>query len=353
MPQRLISLIFIGLFFVSAAPSWAEDSTEPTRIARSMTAIDATTLQSEGIKISLWGILPAGEAGGSLRVKALEFTDGLIAGGTINCKIAGGVAPSLWARCTNAASADLGLELLNNGYATVNRAEVAGTPFAEPYKTAESAARAQKKGIWREVASDGDTSSWMMIGAVIAGPLLGVLVTVLMMQHWIKRMNALHREEAEQARRRELSLLARERRVLAAALEGELAENRDRILAFLLIYRDMLASLQNTNETPKYQRAGDIVQKHATMSKKVFEANAGRLSLLDVKLAGRLSKLYSSLPDDRDYITLEPDTPLKEATSAVEEAVKEAESSLAALEESIKAVGAALQEKPEEQESDG
>lgn len=139
-------------------------------------------------------------------------------------------------------------------------------------------------------------------------------------------------EAQEQGGRKEARLLGRERSVLAAMFEGELAENKNRIEAFLAIYGDLLSELKNPAVTPKYQQGGDIIQKHPALTRLVFEGNSGRLSLFDLKLSGQISKVYAAFPPEQEYLTLQPTDSLLSVIGVVEKALREAEALLPAVE---------------------
>jgi hypothetical protein len=55
----------------------------------------------------------------------------------------------------------------------------------------------------------------------------------------------------------------------------------------------------------------------------VFESNVNKLSLLDIKLAGQLSKLYAALPKEQEYINLEPEVPLDTAIKLIEKLLED------------------------------
>lgn len=335
-----------------AAPVSAQEAaSEANRIVRPMTVIDPVTLQADTTSITLWGIKPLSSSSIVFQMKAMDLLDTLTGTEAVNCKIVGGTPPEVTASCTGYTSSDLGLELLNHGYAMVDRRQLQGSAFALTYAQAQETARLNQKGIWRLVAEEDRGSrmpAWLQPYlpllvplALVLGPLSGLLITVFMMRFWLRKMSALQKEEFERSNRKESILTSRERYVLISALEGELTENRNKIEAFLLIYGDMLRSLKDTTQAPKYQRVGDIVQKRPFMSKTVFEANVGKLSLLDMRLAGQLSKFYTSLPTGNEYINIDPTMPLENAVEVVEGALKEAEKILPGLDQVIQALAAA------------
>jgi endonuclease YncB( thermonuclease family) len=325
----------------------------PDRIARPMIAIDPVTLKAEGIEIRLWGIKPASTSETSLELKALDLLDDIIDGQVVNCKIEGGQVPVLFGRCVVQANSDLSLELLNNGLAIRDRRQTYNTAYASAYGQAEEFARFNNKGVWKYLAEADRQSAipkWLephlellVPLALVFGPLAGLLSIAFVMWFWLKKMSRTQQQEAEISRRKEATLQTRERNVLLSTLEGELMENKNKIEAFAVIYGDMLRSLKDPNEAPKYQQVGDIVQKHPSFGKTVFEANVNKLSLLGIKLAGQISKLYSSLPKEQEYINLEPDVPLETAIKLVEKVMKEAEELLPPIDAAIQSLQAAQQ----------
>lgn len=319
---------------VQAAPAPAVTALNPAmpdRVARPMVAIDPVTLKAEGVEIRLWGIQPAQTNETPLELKAMDLLDQLIAGQVVNCKIEGGTIPVLIGRCTGQSGEDLALSLLNNGLAVRNRRQTYNTAFAMAYGQAEEYARLHRKGVWMYLAEAEQTpedkeplSQKTMLGLMIGVPVAGFAGVGLIMWIWLQKIASMQRNDLDRARKKEAVLLQRERSVLLSTLEGELLENKHKIDAFLTVYGDMLADLKNPATTPKYQQVGDIVQKHPSFSKTVFEANANKLSVLGIKLAGKVSKLYAALPKDQEYINLDSNVPLDTAIRLLEKIIDEA-----------------------------
>jgi hypothetical protein len=302
-----------------------------------MRAVDPMTLRAEGFGIRLFGIKPAQTSETPLELKALDRMDQLIQEGEVNCKIMpGSQMPELIGRCQTQSTPDIAIELLQNGFVVVDRRQTYGSIFATTYEKAQEQAQLNHVGVWSFMDDHRDNNgahglNSLFYIALIVGPFSGLLLVAFIMWYWLKRMASAQEAESEQSSRKEAMLLTRERQVLVSTLEGELIENKNKIEAFLVIYGDLLRSLKDPNEVPKYQQGGDIVQKHPSFSKTVFEANINKLSLLDMKLAGRISKLYSSMPKDQEYINLEPSVPLDTAVQLVEKVLKEAEARLAPI----------------------
>ncbi|MEZ0223576.1 MAG: thermonuclease family protein [Alphaproteobacteria bacterium] len=347
-----------------AAPVAAEETSAPAvpglpdRIKRPMRAVDPMTLRGEGYSIRLWGIKPAQTSETPLELQALDRMDSLIQEGEVDCKIMpGSQMPDLLGRCISQSHQDLAIELLSSGFVIVDRRQTYNSIFATAYEQAQEKARLSSAGVWSFVNKANDPKNglpgWMqpyvsvvLPIALIVGPFGGLLLVSLIMWYWLKRMASAQEQESEQSSRKEAMLLTRERQVLVSTLEGELIENKNKIEAFLVIYGDLLRTLKDPNEVPKYQQGGDIVQKHPSFSKTVFEANVNKLSLLDIKLAGKVSKLYSSMPKDQEYINLEPGVPLDTAVQLVEKVLKEAEAMLVPINAVIGGLQGATAVKP-------
>jgi endonuclease YncB( thermonuclease family) len=320
----------------------------PDRIIRPMRATDPMTLKAEGVNIRLWGIKPAQTPETPLELKALDLMDSLINDLQVNCKIVGGAVPELVARCATQDNQDLALQLLGNGFVVVDRQQTYNSVFATGYEKAQESARLKGVGVWKFMSEGGASMStavpkWLrphmevlLPLALIFGPFAGLVVIAGVMHLGLRRLGLRQEKEAVEIHRKDAALQLRERQVLISMIEGELAENKNKIDAFLAVYSDMLRGLQNPVETPKYQQAGDIVQKHPAFSKAVFEANVGRLSLLNIKAAGLISKLYSSLPKEQEYINLEPQVPLETAVKLIQKILHDASDLLLPIEQVLR-----------------
>lgn len=307
----------------------------PKRIVRPVVVIDSTTLQAEGLTIHLWGVMPARTMETPIELKAIDTLDRLIGGEPVNCRIMIWDVTEPVARCTAHSNEDLGLVLLQGGYAIVNRHQTYNSVFASAYAEAQESARLARKGIWKIVAvaeREGQVPKWLepymatlVPLSIVLGPLLGLLIVGFLLRQSLTRILNHQIGEFEAGRKKDRALLVRERLVLTSLLEGELQENMSRIDAFLVIYSDTLKGMNNPEEVPGYQKTGELIHRHPALSRSIFEANMNKLSLLDLKLAGEISKLYAGVYADPEYITLEPSTPLTDAIAHVERVIAEAE----------------------------
>lgn len=177
--------------------------------------------------------------------------------------------------------------------------------------------------------------------ALVFGPLLGLLIAVVVMRGGMKRMLSQQAAVLSEFKKREADISSRERSLLITSLAGELQENRSKVDAYLIVYKNMLKNLQNEKEKPKYQRVGDIVQKHPVCERAAFEASLNQLSLLDMKLAGILSKLYAAMPAEAEYINLDPSVPLQVAQQTLEGVIGQAEKLLPGIDAALIALSKA------------
>lgn len=313
---------------VVAAPVTPVTTTAmPEWVKRPMQVIDPVTLRAEGTEIRLWGIQPVETTQTPIGLRAIQRVDQLITGQVVNCHIEGGTYPALTGRCTTASGDDLALTLLNEGLAVRNLRQVYNTPFAQAYGQAEEMARTNAKGVWAYLADDSDKdklSPGLLIGLLVGVPSVGFVLMGLLMWAMLQKQATAQKMEFARARKKESALQDREKSVLVSILEGELTENKNKVEAFLSIYSDMLHSLRDLSETPKYQLVGDIIQRHPSFSHVVFDSNVNKLSVLGIQLAGRVSKLYAALPRTQEYINLDPNVPLETAIKLVEKTVEDA-----------------------------
>ena len=342
----LTILIFLVACAGVAAANPAKPEVAEYRITRSVTALDATVLQAEDIKIFIWGVEPARSLETAIELKALDMLDRMIGGEPVNCIIMSmQTETEALARCAASNGEDLAIALLQNGYAVAKRSQTLKSPFQAVYAEAQENARINRRGVWRIVAESGNQGyiprwlspymSTIVPVAIVFGPLLGLGIVAFFMRRGLDRILNQQMDAFETGNKKERALLVRERLVLASLIEGELLDNISRIEAFLVIYREMLKDLHRPDVMPHYQMAGEMVHKHPALSRAIFEANMSKLSLLDLKLAGEISKLYSNIHSDPEYVTLEPTTPLKDAVAVLEKAIHDAEAMQKALQRVI------------------
>ena len=159
--------------------------------------------------------------------------------------------------------------------------------------------------------------------------IVGFLVIGFVIRSGFKSIGKRHQKEQEEAIEREDSLHDRERGVLISAMIGELDENKAKIEAFMRIYEAQLEDVADQTKKPKYQQSGgDSVAQYPVLNHTVFEGNSARLSLLGMKMAGDVSRIYSMFHKEAEYINLEADMPQHQAVDIVTRIVSDARSLL-------------------------
>lgn len=359
MVTGLIAVLALLLPIAEQAFAQSDNGTTgkpPKRIQRPMVAIDPITLQADGLEIHLWGIKPAASNEIALELKALEKLDEMIGNEPVSCRVMAGRLPEVWAKCTASTGTDLGMTLLQEGLAVVDRRQTFKSVFASAYVQAQDIARAGRKGVWRLVAKSDQQSNipqWLepMLPtliplALVFGPLIGLGLIAFVTWQGFARLAAEREREFSNLRRKEQAITSRERLVVITALEGELLENKNKTEAYISIYEDMKRDIESGD--PKYKQAGDIVQKSPSLSKSAYEANMARLQLLDMKVSSGLSKLYASFPSTPEYINLEPTVPEETALQLLDKMLTEARELLPAIDSAVALLQRELDQKAPE-----
>ena len=119
---------------------------------------------------------------------------------------------------------------------------------------------------------------------------------------------------------RERELREKERAIFATMLDSEIKANKSKIEAYLVVYDEMLRDMKDPDATPKYKRAGDIVQLQPALDRSVFDRNTDKLDILGNQLSSEVIHFYARIKSTPDYKNLEPDTPMDEAIGIVQQA---------------------------------
>jgi len=318
-----------------STPSQSEaesaDSIQKKRIFETKArAADARTLKAGKNVVRLWGVERV--EGGSAPFKLLARTslDNLIGSRNIQCELMGKPNGSIPAQCSSGDGVDLSLYMIQQGYVVVDRSLVYGTLFEAPYLEAEQRAQELALGIWAEEAGASSASAGkvsnkliilvlVLLVLLIAG--LGV-VSRLLLQGFQQVIRSQDRNTESLDRARQLK--AQERGIVASMLESELKANKTKIEAYLVIYEEMLKSLQDPAQIPKYQKSGDMVQLQPALERAIFDGNNDKMDILGRKLSSGVIHLYARVKTNPDYVNLDTGTPMQEAISHVEKAVQSA-----------------------------
>ena len=275
--------------------------------------------------IALWGVEPLSQAGVRLGLQAVEALGSQIGDGNIQCEYKTRTAEAIVAQCENEEGLDLGLYMLQNGYVGVDRSVIYGSVLEEAYLQAQSSAVQSGVGVWggfdRDAAGASDLKSMLIMGSVL---LLTLALAFGTLTYFIMRgfRSVIHAQTANTDMiSRERALKDKEREIFAMMLDSEIKANKSKIEAYIVVYDEMLKALKNTDKPPPYKKAGDLVQAQPALDRAVFDHNTDKLDILGERLSSEVVHFYARIKTKPDYINLEPETPLDEATEIVEKAL--------------------------------
>lgn len=197
---------------------------------------------------------------------------------------------------------------------------------------------------WQQALAD--AGPWLVPLASILGPVIGFTLLAMVMIMGMQRFGTVHKHQTDRNRQDEQSLQKRERVVLAAALSGELTENKIKCEAFITIYSELLRNLRETDKPALYEETGDFIHQHPPLSRKAFDTNVDKINLLGVKLAGDVTNAYSAVRSDANYFTLEASTPRPNAVRMIEMVLDDAQRTLEPMDTAISALNMIVRDGP-------
>ncbi len=318
-------------------------------------AADAETLLAGSNRIHLWGVdmIDTGSAKFGLRARA--DLDDLIGNQSIQCEMMSRAGKDIIAQCASINGVDLSLFMIQNGFLVVDRSLVYNTIFEEPYIGAEDQAKDKGLGLWSSDDNGGSSSSLDSTGVLILLSLLLLVsggsfaaLSVIMLGGFNRVVEAQERNTS--FLNKERALKDKEKTIVVAMLEAELKANESKLEAYLVIYEEMLRSLQHSDQSPKYKTSGDIVQLQPALERAIFDGNTDKLDLLGEDLSSAVIHFYAQVKTRPDYVNLEPDTPLEKALWHVEKAVNGAKTMNSELEKLLKAFAKKSPQQPREEE---
>ncbi len=197
---------------------------------------------------------------------------------------------------------------------------------------------------WQQALAD--SGPWLVPMMSILGPLCGFGVIALLLIIGMQRLGNLQQQHTERSKQDEQALQKRERVVLAAALAGELTENKIKCEAFITIYSELLRNLRETERHAMYEETGDFIHQHPPLSRKVFDANIEKVGLLGVKLSGDVTNAYAAVRSESDYFTLEASTPRPNAVRMVEMVLDDAQRTVEPFDSAISGLNMIVRDGP-------
>jgi len=330
-----ILLTYIMCFCMSYPAFSQIKSRKIQRIERPMVVLDTTTLYADGLRISLWGIKTARSLETMLELQALKLIDKLIDGEMVRCRVMTWDTKEPKARCTVHTNEDIGLVLLQNGYAVIDRHQTHNSVFASAYFEAQRMGQEKRAGVWALMPDtnnkDDPMPSWLKPYfssyaplSLAVGPFLGLLILSVVVSRGFRRIKV--EQETGDARAKEKDLLLREKALLAVSLEHELQDNKSKVEAFLSVYNEKLKILRDPSIENKYQQSGDMIGSAPVLNKTCFEDNADNLSVFGMRMSAEIAKVYGYLDSDPPYINLDVTMELSEAIKTVDQVVAHAQS---------------------------
>ncbi len=292
-------------------------------------AVSATTLLAGQTPVQLWGVEAVEAADPAIKLKARTALDNLIAGRKISCELKARNGSDVRAQCVNESDQDLSLYMLQQGYATVDRAAVYGSVFEDAYIQAETRAQDKGLGIWMPAGTTSggggsDGTLMLSFGFILFLCIIGAFtfLSIIIMRGFQKVVDAQNDNIAMMTKERKLR--DQEREVVAVMLDSELKANKAKIEAYLAVYEEMLKSMKDADRQPKYKKTGDIVQRQPALARSVFDRNTDKVDALGPRLSSELVHFYARIKSNPEYVNLEPHMELEEAVEVVERSLRHA-----------------------------
>jgi len=330
--QNYKILFFTALLFVSCMTGVAfaqGQGQTPQMFEAKVRAANAVRLIAGKTPIQLWGVREINGMSAQFEVAARSGLDNVVGGAKIRCHLKNKAEGLIHAQCSNNADLDLGLYVLQQGYGVADRSVVYGTVFEEPYIQAEIEAQNQGLGVWASDAGGGNNedeegSFVFVLGAFLLLCILGAfaVLTLTIMRGFQKVTDA--QEQNTDMIVRERQLRDKEREIFATMLDSEIKANKSKVEAYLVVYDEMLKSLKDEENPPKYKDAGDIVQAQPAMERAIFDRNTDKLDILGDQLSSEVIHFYARIKSKPDFINLEPDMKVEEAVGIVQKSYNNA-----------------------------
>lgn len=318
--------------------------------AATATALDAAALMTERTRVALWGIEPVDSAAGSLALEARTRLDDLMAGRPVRCKVMGWEGSTPVAQCFTAQDVELSVEMLRGGFAVVDRPAVIGSVFEKSFFDAERQARTVGKGAWIDIKNRQTTYrteeflGWAL-AVLILGPLVGFAVVAAINALGFRRMLALQREQIDGILVRQDQMREREKFVISAMFEAEINANKIKLDAFMIIYEELLRNLRDAGRQQRFRQTGEIVHEQPPLNRAIFDAYKDRLEILGSQLAVDITRIYSTINADPEYITLEPGMPIDKAVQKVEGIIDDARSLIPPMDKVLSGLSVIIRDK--------
>jgi endonuclease YncB( thermonuclease family) len=318
--------------FLLMTPAGAQEQPAPSsRFEVQVRAADAVTLATGKTIIKLWGVEKVGAQSVAFDLKARTALDNAVGGeGRVVCTAKSRTGEIIFAQCNTSKDQDLSLFMIQQGLVTADRQAVYGTVFEDPYIQAEMQAQGRGTGVWGEDSGHGgahgaaDGVYMVSFGFILFLCIIGAftVLSIIIMRGFQKIIDA--QNQNIEMTTRERAMRQKERGIVAIMLDAELKANKSKIEAYCVVYDEMLKALKEPTRTPKYKKAGDIIQKQPALARSVFDRNTDRIDMLGPHVASALINFYAHVKGSPEYANLEPATPVEEAVRVLDEALRNA-----------------------------
>ena len=287
-------------------------------------AADAVSLVSSGgTQIKLWGVEAISGMDPAFYLRARIELDDSVAAQAIECETRTSQNIFVVAQCENGEGLDLGLHMIQAGYAIGDRTLIYGSAFERTYLQAEEVARGREVGVWAPAETGKSVLSIMGLSIMGMFLLIFSVVCFFIMQGFKKVSEAQTANTDMLARER--ALRDKERDIFLTMLDSEIKNNKSKIEAYIVVYDEMLRTLQDPDKPPLYKKAGDLIQAQPALDRGIFDRNTDKLDILGEELSSQVIHFYARIKSKPNYINLEPEMQVDEVVDIVDKAVKKAQ----------------------------
>jgi|GEM_PF-6193977 len=337
----LLTTFFVFAIFIVDASA----SVRSSRFSGDASIIDSATLKVGLRTVTIWGIKPIKIENSVIQLQANELLENLTDNGTVSCKIVKDDFPNATARCLSSKDVDLGLELIDKGFAIVDKTQLDNSEFSKIYLEAQQKARSRGDGIWgyldkekkkdfiNEAISSYVSNSSIWIG--LAGVALFIVIAIIVALVWIKKALNRQKEEIEKIYFKEYLLKAKEKGVVISLLRGELEENKSKLKGFVTLYVDMIEDIKSDKREDVLKVTGESIKRAPLLKRKIFDMNANKLSFLDMTVANKLTKLYGSFVKEEEYIEINKSISIDAIKNIIRDSIKDAKTLLLEIDKTI------------------
>ena len=181
-------------------------------------------------------------------------------------------------------------------------------------------------------------ADWFTPLSGFLGSLAGACIVALALIIGISSLKKVQDAQFAVQQKSEASLRKREKIVIAAALAGELTEDKIKCESFITIYNELLRNLRDTSISAQYEETSDFIHRHPPLSRAVFDANVDKIAIFGTKLAGELAGTYAAVRQEAEYQNLERAMPRAAAVRMVEMVIEDARKTMEPMDVVISAL---------------